>query len=97
MIVSKIELLALTGVPSQTLNLWLQEEWLVPIDSGDEVVFSERDVARALLIKDLKDDMGINVAGIDIVLSLIDQLHGVRMTLLDLRNAVRGTGSPTHL
>jgi chaperone modulatory protein CbpM len=97
MIVSKLELLALTGVPSQTLNLWLQEEWLMPIDTGDEAVFSERDVARALLIKDLNDDMGINVAGIDIVLSLIDQLHGVRMTLLDLRDAVRGTGGQLNL
>jgi chaperone modulatory protein CbpM len=89
MIVSRIELLALTGVSSQTLNCWLQEEWLMPIDKGNEASFSERDVARALLIKDLDDGMGINVAGIDIVLSLIDQLHGLRTNLLDLRDGVR--------
>jgi chaperone modulatory protein CbpM len=36
------------------------------------------DVARARLIRDLKDDFGVNDAGVDVILHLLDQLHGLR-------------------
>jgi chaperone modulatory protein CbpM len=43
------------------------------------------DIARACLIRDLKTDFGVNDEGIDVILHLVDQLHGLRRTLEQLR------------
>lgn len=91
--VTKQDLLALTGVEPEALCIWLEEKWLVPDETSSEMFFSEIDVARAHLVRDLQDEMGINNAGVGVVLDLVDQLHGLRRTLLELRYAMRNTGT----
>ena len=39
------------------------------------------DVARARLIGNLQTDLGVNDEGVDIILHLLDQLHGLRRAL----------------
>jgi chaperone modulatory protein CbpM len=39
------------------------------------------DVERAHLIRDLKADLGVNDEGVDVILHLLDQLHGLRRAL----------------
>jgi chaperone modulatory protein CbpM len=89
--VSRQEFLSISGLTNETLNAWLEEEWLIPTESPTEAAFSEVDVARARLIRDLQQDLGVNVEGVSVILSLLDQLHGVRRTLVDLRHNVRAT------
>ena len=48
-------------------------------------MFSEVDLARARLIRDLKVDLGVNDDGIAIVLHLLDQLHGLRRLLREMQ------------
>jgi chaperone modulatory protein CbpM len=60
---------------------------LAGLDRGQ--LFSEADLARAALIRDLKDDLGVNDEGVAVVLGLVDQIHGLRRTLSDLLQAVR--------
>lgn len=91
MIMSKHEFLASSGVEVQTLELWLEQQWLVAEETGSGMSFSERDVARARLIQDLKGDFGVNDEGIDVILHLVDQLHGVRRALAQLHADMRGT------
>ena len=62
----------------QTLELWLDQRWLIPDQTSAEMTFSETDVARAHLIRDLKSDFGVNDEGVDVILHLVDQLHGLR-------------------
>ena len=73
----------------ETLDVWIKEEWLVPREDATGQEFSDVDIARAHLIKDLKHDLGINDEGIGVILNLIDQVHGLRRTLLDLLQTVR--------
>ena len=40
-----------------------------------------RIVGRARLIQDLKTDLGVNDEGVDVILHLLDQLHGLRRAL----------------
>nr|WP_316651128.1 chaperone modulator CbpM [uncultured Gellertiella sp.] len=71
------------------LESFIAEGWLVPLQLDDRPAFTDADLARARLILDLRDQMGVNEAGIDIVMELIDQLHGLRSrmgTLLDSLN-----------
>jgi chaperone modulatory protein CbpM len=78
MIMTKQEFLTHAGLQVQTLELWLDQRWLIPDRASAEMTFSEADVARAHLIRDLKSDFGVNDEGVDVILHLVDQLHGLR-------------------
>ena len=88
---SKQEFLSISGMEHETLNSWIEEEWLVPGGSSVELSFSEIDIARVQLIRDLQSDFGVNDEGVGVILNLIDQLYGLRSTLMELRHAVRIT------
>ena len=81
------------GLDAGTLHLWIEEGWLVPQRDPD-LAFSERDVARAQLILDLRREMGVNDQGISIILSLVDQMHGLRRVLRELMRASHEAGMP---
>ena len=88
---SKQEFLSLSGMGHDTLHAWIEEEWLIPSGSAVEPSFSEIDIARARLIRDLQLDFGVNDEGVGVILNLVDQLYGMRRTLMELRDAVRIT------
>ncbi|MHC1945277.1 MerR family transcriptional regulator [Bradyrhizobium sp. UFLA06-06] len=75
---NKQQFLTSAGLEVQTLEFWIEQQWLVPDETASEVSFSDTDVARAHLIQDLKGDFGVNDEGIDVILHLVDQLHGLR-------------------
>ena len=85
------EFLSLSGMGHDTLTAWIEEEWLIPAGSVTEMSFSEIDVARARLIRDLQMDLGVNDEGVGVILNLLDQLYGIRSTLTELREVVRTT------
>jgi chaperone modulatory protein CbpM len=84
MIMSKREFLTSSGIEAQTLEFWIEQQWLIPAQTGAETSFSDTDVARARLIRDLKGDFGVNDEGVDVILHLVDQLHGLRRALKQL-------------
>ena len=49
--------------------------------AADELAFTDMDLARANLIRDLKDKMGVNDEGLGVVLHLLDQMHALRRAL----------------
>lgn len=67
-----------------TLSACIEEEWLAPLESGSVFQFSDADLARAQLIRDLEVDFGVNHEGIAIILHLLDQLHGLRCLVRDI-------------
>ena len=88
--ISKEEFLSLSGMEDETLSAWIEEEWLIPSRSP-EPNFSEIDIARVRFIHELRVDFGVNDEGVGVVLKLVDQLHGMRRTLRELRQEVRTT------
>ena len=80
-------------IETETLQAWVEASWLIPRRTAGqteaEPSFSEADLARARLIQDLEDDLGVNDEGIAAILSLVDQVHGLRRTLGRLLQAVR--------
>ena len=72
------------GIEQTTLQLWLGEGWLVPLEADTALVLSDVDLARARLVRDVQDRMGGKDAGIGIILDLIDQVHGLRSILQGL-------------
>jgi chaperone modulatory protein CbpM len=69
-----------------TLAAWIDAGWLLPgrTDAG----FSDVDLARAQMIHDLRNDLGVNDEGVTIILDLVDQIHGVRRTFREFLSAV---------
>jgi chaperone modulatory protein CbpM len=90
MIMSKQEFLTSSGVEAQALEFWIEQQWLIPAQTDAETRFSDTDVARARLIRDLKGDLGVNDEGVDVILHLVDQLHGLRRALEQLHNDFQG-------
>jgi chaperone modulatory protein CbpM len=83
------EFLLQARLDSQVFDAWIDAGWLLPHPCAKANPFSDLDIARAHLIRDLRDDFGVNDEGISIVLDLIDQVHGLRRTLRDLLASVQ--------
>src|SRR5262245_4184047 len=73
----------------RTVETWIAAGWLIPPQTEPEPTFSDVDLARAQLIRDLREDMGVNDEGISVILHLIDQMHGLRRSMHDLLDEVR--------
>ncbi len=80
-------------IDNVVLSTWIEAGWLAPAPGPE---FSEMDVARAQLISDLAQDLGVNDEGISVALDLIDKVHGVRRVLRELLDAVRTQPAETQ-
>jgi chaperone modulatory protein CbpM len=86
MTMNKQEFLNSAGLRVEMLDFWIEQQWLIPEETADDVVFSDVDLARAHFIRDLKGDLGVNDEGVDVILHLVDQLHGLRRALEQLHS-----------
>ena len=78
MTISKAEFLQYSAVDEDTLEIWIAEQWIIPVQSDSHEGFTDLDVARARLISDLTHGFEVNTAGVGIILDLVDQLHSLR-------------------
>jgi chaperone modulatory protein CbpM len=83
------DFLVRASIEADVLEAWMAAGWVTPSAQAGEQQFSAIDVARVRLIQDLRGDIGVNDEGVSIILDLIDQLHGLRRTLGQLRTALR--------
>ena len=83
MIITKLDFLSRAQLDQETLEICIREEWLLPDETMGELAFSEIDLARAKLIRDLKHDMGVNNEGIGIILHILDQMHSLRIAMAE--------------
>jgi chaperone modulatory protein CbpM len=82
--ITRQEFLIRARLDRDTLEAWIAEEWIVPTGADPEVSFTEADIARAELIRDLQADLDVNDAGVGVILNLVDQMHGLRKMLGEL-------------
>ena len=76
----------MVGVNAQTLRYYERIELVEPSRSGGNIrLYSQRDIERLHRIKTLVYDMGVNAAGVDVILRLTDQLQQMEGTIEVLR------------
>ena len=88
------EFLLLARLDAAALEAWTEAGWLAPRQAGPEQTFSELDLARVCLIRDLREGMGVNDEGVAIVLDLLDQVHGLRQALRRVSSALQVLPAP---
>jgi chaperone modulatory protein CbpM len=68
---------------------WIDQRWIRPQSAEGEPVFDEADMARARLIRELKQDLSVGDEAMPVVLQLLDQVYALRKALGDLTRAIK--------
>jgi MerR family transcriptional regulator/heat shock protein HspR len=84
----------LVGMHPQTLRIYESKGLIRPKrTAGNTRLYSEADIERLRLIQQLTNDLGLNLAGVEQVLELQDEVERMRRTLnrmeREMREAVR--------
>lgn len=72
----------------ETLYLWIERGWIAPQRDGDRFRFRDIDVARLEMIREFRMTFELNEDALDVVLPLLDQVHGLRRQMKRLAEAV---------
>ncbi len=75
---------------------WVQRGLLRPSAQGDGWTFESVDVARACLLGELSDDMGLDDEAIETVIDLLDQVYPLRRQLHQLGQAIGSQPAETR-
>lgn len=66
----------IVGVQTQTLRYYERIGLVRPRrTSGNQRMYSRREVERVQRIRSLMDDLGVNLAGVEVVIKLLDRLR----------------------
>ena len=81
------------GVHPQTLRLYEREGLLCPSRTeGKTRLYSDEDLERLEFILNLTRDMGVNLAGVEVVLNLRDRLNHLQEDLERMAQAMEAAG-----
>jgi MerR family transcriptional regulator/heat shock protein HspR len=74
----------------QTLRQYERENLVEPSRSGGRIrLYSQRDIDKIKLILRLTRDLGVNLAGVDIILRLKDNVEDMEQEIIALRREVQ--------
>lgn len=74
------------SIHPQTLRQYEREGLIEPSRTDGKIrLYSQRDIDRIKLILRLTRDMGVNLAGVDVILKLKNQLHEFENLIDELR------------
>ena len=90
------ELCRQVGIQQAALDAWIEAGWLRPERARNDWRFSTIDLVRAQFILDLSGPMGVNDEGVDVILGLLDQIHGLRRALLGVTSTMGEKGLVSH-
>lgn len=67
----------LTNMHAQTIRLYERLGLVKPVRRNKNRLYSQADVERLLQIRRLTQDMGVNLAGVEVILDLLNRLEQV--------------------
>lgn len=80
----------MVGVRTYTLRYYERVGIIEPSRSrGNIRLYSERDIAHLKRVKTLMDDMGVNLAGVEVIMRMVQQM-------LELQNQLQELESELH-
>ncbi len=73
----------LVGMHPQTLRLYERAGLIHPARSGHMRLYSEQDIQRLRRIQHLTQEMGVNLAGVELIFDLLAKLDALRSHMED--------------
>jgi MerR family transcriptional regulator/heat shock protein HspR len=87
----------LVGMHPQTLRIYESKGLIRPKrTAGNTRLYSEADIERLRLIQQLTNDLGLNLAGVEQVMQLQDEVERMRRTLNRMEREMREAISQVH-
>jgi MerR family transcriptional regulator, heat shock protein HspR len=87
----------LVGMHPQTLRIYESKGLIRPKrTAGNTRLYSELDIERLRLIQQLTNDLGLNLAGVEQVLQLQDEVQRMRRTLDRMEREMREAVNQVH-
>ena len=78
------------GVHAQTLRYYERAGLVEPSRSGgNKRLYSHRDIERLRQIKTMVDDLGVNLAGVEVILRMLDRMAEMEQRVKELEEEVR--------
>ncbi len=85
------------GLRTQTLRYYESLGLIEPSRTrGNQRVFSRRDIERVQRIRDLMDDLGVNLAGVEVMLKLLSRLEASEQEVARLQRENEKLKSQVH-
>jgi MerR family transcriptional regulator, heat shock protein HspR len=69
----------------QTLRMYERMGLVTPQRIGKNRLYSEKDIERVRQIQRLTQEMGVNLAGVEVILSLLEKIEQLQLELEALR------------
>ncbi|MCA0908319.1 hypothetical protein GS610_19080 [Ruegeria sp. HKCCD6228] len=85
-----------TRLTSDRLTEYLAAEIVIPEQSDQGLVYQNIDVARLELACELHEQYDMEADALSMMISLIDQLHGLRAELREVLNAIEAQPEPVR-
>lgn len=87
----------IVGMHPQTLRIYESKGLIRPKrTAGNTRLYSEADIERLQLIQQLTSDLGLNLAGVEQVMQLQDEVERMRRTLDRMEREMREAISQVH-
>ena len=87
----------IVGMHPQTLRIYESKGLIRPKrTAGNTRLYSEADIERLRLIQQLTNDLGLNLAGVEQVMHLQDEVERMRRTLDRMEREMRDAISQVH-
>src|SRR5512136_504530 len=78
------------GVHAQTLRYYERAGLVEPSRSGgNKRLYSHHDIERLRQIKTLVDDLGVNLAGVEVILRMLDRMSEMEQRIEDLEEELK--------
>jgi MerR family transcriptional regulator/heat shock protein HspR len=85
----------MVGVQTHTLRYYERVGIVEPSRSrGNIRLYSERDIAHLRRVKTLMDDMGVNLAGVEVIMRLMQQMLELQNQVQELESELHGFEEP---
>ncbi len=85
----------MVGVQTHTLRYYERVGIIEPHRSrGNIRLYSERDVAHLKRVKTLMDDMGVNLAGVEVIMRMVEQMLELQKQLQELESELHRFEEP---
>ena len=84
---------SILGVKTHNLRYYDRIGIIQPLRSrGNIRLYSERDIARLRRVKTLMEDMGVNLAGVEVILRMLERMMELQERVEEMETELEGMG-----